>query len=960
MTRGRLAAWSLCLAMLTLVVMSALTTGAASAMDGAGHDITVSRVDVSRPGMVGTVVTLPRGTTADDQLAVEARARTGSASSSVPAQVRRLSPQDLEVVLVPETDADDALLAAQRAALSQLVAAVPGRTRMAVFDGDPQAPVTEGSATRTAEPGRSPSPASQLSEDPARAIVAVAELARRKTYATPGERLEAALAEFSPGPTVRRTLVLVTSRPRPEPAGLVDHLRRRLLASGTQLFVIDLAATPSALDALASSSGGSAARPQSLPSASTPLAALAPGVVDALNRQVYLRFRYVDRLPATVTLEVTVAGKTYHRRVDLPATNPLAPAPWVFPPVPAVPQGPHALDVVLLGLSAALVLSSLAYGAGMLVVSFREPAPRPSRRVDLPRIWEKSVRGQGSVFFVFLLPCLNEDKVILASVERLLSIPGDNYAVMVIDDGSDDATADVVGAMTGQRVWLLRRTAPDARQGKGEALNAAIRELVGSGLLAGRDHDDVVVVVVDADGRLDPQAVAAVTPAFDDPSTGAVQIGVRINNRFTSRLARMQDMEFVIYTNVFQRGRRHLGSVGMGGNGQFMRLSALLSLGSEPWSRSLTEDLDLGVRLLSQGWRNEFCSSVAVHQQGVVQVRRLVRQRTRWFQGHMQSWRLVPIILRATPSPARADLLYHLSSPALLLVASLLTTSFLVSLVGSVLLAVAGGNPWTPWFVSAYVLAFGPSCAYGYVYWLAERAEGVSLLRVLAWAHLYVVYGLMWYAAGWRAVGRILRRQSGWAKTERSAEPGLINSTAATGSSSDAIGTRELGTSIAAAPIRHSVQTLRHSVQTPDPAADSRQRDLVPVQPGPPGEDVPHIPGPPANATGPVELPLPAPPPDAASDHTLDELEADVDALSRDIDNLAAVVQALMTDIESSLPVRAASRRQPDLVVDLRPYASGELVHGEAVQQVESADDVEPAGNDGSPAQVERAARVMP
>ena len=410
----------------------------------------------------------------------------------------------------------------------------------------------------------------------------------------------------------------------------------------------------------------------------------------------------------------------------------------------------------------------------MLVASFREPGRRPPRRLDLPRMWDKSAGTGANAFFVFLLPCLNEDKVIRASIERLLSTPGDNYAVMVIDDGSDDATAEVVGAMTGSRVWLLRRTAPNARQGKGEALNAAIRQLVRSDLLAGRDHHDVVVVVVDADGRLDPRAVAAVTPSFEDPSIGAVQIGVRINNRFTSRLARMQDMEFVIYTNVFQRGRRHLGSVGMGGNGQFMRLSALLSLGPEPWSRSLTEDLDLGVRLLSQGWRNEFCSSVAVHQQGVEQVRKLVRQRTRWFQGHIQSWRLVPTILRATPSPARADLLYHLSSPALLLVASLLTASFVVSMGGSVLLAIGGVSPWTPWLISAYVLAFGPSCAYGYVYWRCERSEGASLLRVLAWAHLYVAYGLMWYAAGWRAVSRVVRRQTGWAKTERSAEPVVI------------------------------------------------------------------------------------------------------------------------------------------------------------------------------------------
>jgi hypothetical protein len=37
---------------------------------------------------------------------------------------------------------------------------------------------------------------------------------------------------------------------------------------------------------------------------------------------------------------------------------------------------------------------------------------------------------------------------------------------------------------------------------------------------------------------------------------------------------------------------------------------------------------------------------VAVHQQGVVEVKRLIRQRARWFQGNLQSWRLIPLVLR--------------------------------------------------------------------------------------------------------------------------------------------------------------------------------------------------------------------------------------------------------------------------------------------------------------------------
>ena len=58
---------------------------------------------------------------------------------------------------------------------------------------------------------------------------------------------------------------------------------------------------------------------------------------------------------------------------------------------------------------------------------------------------------------MFLMPCLNEEKVILGSLQRLLSMPGGNFVVLAIDDGSDDRTADVVGSAVGDQVWLLSR-----------------------------------------------------------------------------------------------------------------------------------------------------------------------------------------------------------------------------------------------------------------------------------------------------------------------------------------------------------------------------------------------------------------------------------------------------------------------------------------------------------------------
>src|SRR5699024_2991522 len=151
---------------------------------------------------------------------------------------------------------------------------------------------------------------------------------------------------------------------------------------------------------------------------------------------------------------------------------------------------------------------------------------------------------------------------------------------------------------------------------------AAIKHIRGGVLGDNFDPEHAVICVMDADGRLEHHVLDTVLPEFDDPNLGGVQIGVRINNRNANLLARMQDVEFVLYTEVFQRGRRHLNSVGLGGNGQFVRMTALNSVGEKPWSTSLTEDLDLGIRLMLEGWDTEFCSTTVVHQQGLVDMGR--------------------------------------------------------------------------------------------------------------------------------------------------------------------------------------------------------------------------------------------------------------------------------------------------------------------------------------------------
>lgn len=369
--------------------------------------------------------------------------------------------------------------------------------------------------------------------------------------------------------------------------------------------------------------------------------------------------------------------------------------------------------------------------------------------------------------FVVMIPCLDEEVVIGRTLERLLHDRPPNLTVMVIDDGSEDRTAEIAESYPGGQVWVYRRRLPEARQGKGHALNAAYRELRDRVLEAKADPTAFVVAVLDADGRLEVRGLPLIDGYFDDPSMGAVQIKVKIHNASDGLLPRMQDLEFATFTEVFQRARARVGSSGLGGNGQFTRLSALMELGDEPWTDCLTEDLELGIRFLLNGWKNEFTPDVAVSQQGVTEVRRLVRQRSRWFQGHLQCLALVPAVLtsRKIRGVTRLDLCYHLLNSVLMLVFQTFSVVWLVLTVTSVALRPDAVDLSARLAVALYFLAFGLAPLIALAYQRSRPETGTA--RCLLYAHLYVVYTYMWWLAGLMALSRHVSGQRSWAKTTR-------------------------------------------------------------------------------------------------------------------------------------------------------------------------------------------------
>ncbi|HWJ98637.1 MAG TPA: glycosyltransferase family 2 protein [Acidimicrobiales bacterium] len=373
----------------------------------------------------------------------------------------------------------------------------------------------------------------------------------------------------------------------------------------------------------------------------------------------------------------------------------------------------------------------------------------------------------------FLIGCLNEELVIEETVERLLV--DDRARVVVVDDGSDDRTSAIAAAVDADRVTVLRRELPNARLGKGKALNdgfARINEIVHEEDI---DPSTVLVCVMDADGHLSRGCLDKVLPLFRDPDVGGAQLIVRIRNRDTL-LGLIQDIEFFGLTATCQIGRVATGTVSLGGNGQFARLTALNGLDGVPWSESLTEDLDLTISMLTNGWKLTTTDEAHVTQQGVEQIRPLIKQRTRWYQGHMTCGRRLPELWRsrALPHGAVLEVTAYLAVPWL----QVLPWSILFHLGIWQTYQTISGKGWEVFGTSVvaqvvgmvlwYLLIFFPNIVNGSLYFRRVRSTG--LIKSLALGHLLILAAYISYAACWRALYRMVVGRTGWDKTRRAQE----------------------------------------------------------------------------------------------------------------------------------------------------------------------------------------------
>ncbi|HZP83148.1 MAG TPA: polysaccharide deacetylase family protein [Chthonomonadaceae bacterium] len=230
-----------------------------------------------------------------------------------------------------------------------------------------------------------------------------------------------------------------------------------------------------------------------------------------------------------------------------------------------------------------------------------------------------------------VIAAYNEEKVIARTVQALLDSDTPNLEIIVVDDGSQDRTSEVVREAFGSepRVQLIRKE----NGGKASALNR--------GIVAA--HGDILVSL-DADTLFAPDTISRLVRHFADPRVGAVSGNVQVGNA-RNLLTKWQALEYITSQNFDRRAYDLLDCITVvpGAVGALRRV-AVVEVGGYTHD-TLAEDTDLTWKLHRAGWRIVNDNSAMAYTEAPETLQNLAKQRFRWAFGTLQClWKHRPAL----------------------------------------------------------------------------------------------------------------------------------------------------------------------------------------------------------------------------------------------------------------------------------------------------------------------------
>jgi peptidoglycan-N-acetylglucosamine deacetylase len=223
-----------------------------------------------------------------------------------------------------------------------------------------------------------------------------------------------------------------------------------------------------------------------------------------------------------------------------------------------------------------------------------------------------------------LIPAHNEESVIVQTVTSVLQSDLKDIHVIVVDDGSSDRTLELLQSnFSGNTaVQIIHQV----NRGKAAALNHALS-------LAQTD----IVVTIDADTEIEPDAIRRLLRHFSDPTVAAVAGNVKVGNR-SRWLTRWQALEYITSQNMEKRAFDLLNCITVvpGALGAWRRKA--IEDGGGITADTVAEDADLTIAIRRLGGRIAYDEEAIAWTEAPETAAALIRQRFRWTFGTLQSF----------------------------------------------------------------------------------------------------------------------------------------------------------------------------------------------------------------------------------------------------------------------------------------------------------------------------------
>jgi len=278
------------------------------------------------------------------------------------------------------------------------------------------------------------------------------------------------------------------------------------------------------------------------------------------------------------------------------------------------------------------------------------------------------------------------------------------------------------------------------------------------------------VVIYDAEDIPDPLQLKKVVLGFEKSSKNTVCIQAKLNfyNPQQNILTRIFTTEYSLWFDLVLPGLQSLfAPIPLGGTSNHFRLIDLKNL--KGWdSFNVTEDCDLGMRLVKKGFQTALINSMTLEEANS-DLRNWFEQRTRWIKGYIQTYL---VHMRNPGEFLKYKSKLHLFIFQLFIGGKVLfmfvnpllwITTFLYFAFRPVLgVFIQQFFPGPVLYMGVFSLVFG-NFLYMYYYMIACVKRGhYSLVK---YVFLIPLYWLAMSIAAWKAVVQLIQRPHFWPKT---------------------------------------------------------------------------------------------------------------------------------------------------------------------------------------------------